>query len=433
MLLFLARSVGLLNAPQLVLVTTIETEDPRDIAGGVASSILDAAAKGVAPRHGLATRRLARGKTRLVLLVQDTPYELVPLPRQLPPGGTATLSGKLLGAYQRPSVVVSDASGHASEPAQGEGAEFKADLRCGDRPGQLRIELRATLDGQLRRLATIPVACGGPPPSTSFPLEEQPWPADPAAQARLVFDQINAERAGAGIAPVAWEPTLAAVAQELTVDLADEQQKGAVPAHTVTERLAKVDMGSPLVLQNPGQSTSAKRVAEGFLDSPLHRANLMNPGVNSGAVGVVQRTGPDGKPLVFLTELLTSVLPPLDPVKVRQEVRAALVARRVASKVAPVTSDPYLEKAAQAYAEALAAAGGNLSDARSEELTQEVARRYKAINLVPGAKADPMDFASEPTLLGKVGKGLGVGAARGKHPVLGKSTVYIAVITATKL
>ena len=43
-----------------------------------------------------------------------------------------------------------------------------------------------------------------------------------------------------------------------------------------------------------------------------------------------------------------------------------------------------------------------------------------------------MAFAAEPSLLGKAGKGMGVGAARGKHPVIGKNAVYVVVITATK-
>ena len=431
-LLFLMRGVGFLSPPQQVLLATVETEDPRDIARGLASSLLDASAKGTAPRYGLATKRLARNSTRVVMLLLDAPYDLAPLPRQLPPGGTATLSGTLLGGYEKPELVVSDALGKLSEPPQAPGKAFSAQLRCGDRPGRIQVELRATLDGQLRKLAGIPVACGGAPLPTTLSLEEQPWPADPAAQAKLIFDGINAERTAAGLAPLAWEPALAGVAQDLTVDLAREQLGGAGSGVKVTDRLAKVEMGSPLVLQNPGMSTSARRAAEGSLENPIHRANLMNPDVNAGGVGVVIQPGPDGKPLAFINELFIQVLPALDPVKVRADVQAGLMQRRAEAKVTPVTPDPVLEQVAQAYAEALAAGGGELGEAKAEALTSGVARKYKEINLVAGAKPDPMAFAADASLLGKSGKGLGVGAARGKHPVIGKNAVFVVVITATK-
>ncbi len=431
-LLFVARGVGLLNTPQQVLLTTLETEDPRDIARGLAGPVLDGAAKAVAPRYGLATKRLAKNSTRVVLLVQDTPYELAPLPRHLPLNGTATLSGTLLGDLEKPSLMVSDVRGKLLEPAQAPGKAFRAELRCGDRPGRIQVELRAELGGQPRKLAGIPVACGGEPPPATLSLEEQAWPSDPAAQGRLILAQVNAERTAAGLVAVAWDDAVAAVAQELTVDLANEQLKGAAPGPGVMDRLVKVGKGSPQVLQNPGQSFSARRAAAGFLESPVHRANLMNADMSEGGVGVIEQVGPDGKPVAFITELFLQVLPPLDPAKVRGEVRAGLMQRRAEAKAAAAASDPVLEDAAQAYAVALAAADGNLSDARSEELTQQVARKYKGISLVPGAKADPMDFAAEPTLLGKAGKGLGVGTAQGKHPVLGKNAIYVVVIIATR-
>ncbi|MCM2332812.1 MAG: CAP domain-containing protein [Anaeromyxobacteraceae bacterium] len=430
-LLFLARGLGLVAPPLQVVLTTFETDDPRDIARALAGGLLDTAAKAGAPQIGLASKRAGKRMTRVVLLAQDPSVELAPLPRTLPLGGAATFQGTLLGGWERPAVVVSDAQGSMKEwPAQA-GKDFKAELRCGDRPGQIVVVLRGEKDGQERRLANVPVRCGGEPPA-SFELVEKAWPADPAAQARLVLEQVNAERAAAGLTPLAWDDEVARVALSLAEDLADEQLKGTSSGVPVMDRLIKVGQGSPLVLQNPGQAATARRAAEAFLESPVHRANLMNPEITNGGVGVVIRQGANGQPTAFVTELFTRVLPELDPAKVRAEVRAGLMERRAAAKATALAMDATLDEVAQRYAEAMAAAGGNVSDAESEKLTGAVARKYKEINLVPGAKADPMEFAAEPTLLGKSGKGLGVGAARGKHPVLGKNAVYVVVITATK-
>jgi uncharacterized protein YkwD len=429
-LLFLARGVGLLNPAQQVLLATLETEEPRDITRALAGSVLDFAAKAVAPRYGLATKRLRGKSTRVVLLVQDLPFEVGPLPRQLPLNGTATFSGRLLGDLEKPAVQVSDSRGKLEEPPQGPGREFKAEVRCGDRPGRIFLVLRAEQGGQPRKLAGIPVACGGEAPPATLSLEVQGWPPEPAAQSRLIFDQVNAERTAVGLAALAWDDALAGVARELTADLAKE---GTPPGEAVTARLAKVGLGSPLVLQNPGQSTSAKLAAEGFLESPGHRANLMHPDANTGAVGVVVQPGPDGKSAAFVTELFIQVLPPLDPAKVRGEVRAGLIQRRAGAKAAPASSDPLLEELAQGYAAAMAAAGReDLPESKVEVFTQPLSRKYKDISLVSGARPDPMAFAVEPTLLSKAGKGLGVGVAQGTHPNFGKNAVYVVVIIATK-
>lgn len=429
--LALSRGLGMVTSPQQLVLTTFETEDPREMSRALAAGLLETTSRAVAPGMGFASKRLGKKSTRAVLLASDAAFQHAPLPRSLPLGGAATFKGTLLGGWQKALVVVSDARGVMKEYPAAAGDAFSADLACGDRPGRMVVQLRAEKDGHARRLATIPVACGVELPAT-VSLVEEAWPDDPAVQARRIFDRIGAERAAAGLPPLAWSDAVAGVAVAISEDLADESVKGSSSGVSVTDRLAKADQASPLVVQNPGQSATARLAAEAFLESPVHRANLMNPEINTAGVGVVLRKGADGQPTAFVTELFTRVLPELDPAKVRAEVRAGLLERRAAAKASPVASDPTLEDVAQRYAEAMAAAGGSLSDAESEKLTGPVARKYKEINLVPGAKADPMEFAAEPSLLGKSGKGLGVGAARGKHPVLGKNAVYVVVITATK-
>jgi len=430
-LLAVARGLGLTNPPQQLVLTTFDTEDPREMARALAGGLLETTGRSASPAIGFASKRLAKGSTRAVLLASDAAFQHAPLPRTLPPGGTASFKGTLLGGWQKAVVVVSDARGVMKEYPAPAGDTFSADLACGDRPGRVVLVLRAEKDGQERRLATIPVGCGEALPTT-VPIAEEAWPDDAAVQARRIFERIGAERASAGLPPLAWSDAVAGVAVALSQDLADEHANGTSSGVSVTDRLGKVDQGSPLVLQNPGQAATAKRASEAFLESPVHRANLMNPEINTGGVGVVIRKGADGQPMAFVTQLFTRVLPELDPVKVRADVRATLLERRAAAKAAALAPDPALEEVAQRYADALAAAGGNLSDADAEKLFSAVTRKYKEINLVSGAKADPLEFAADPSLLGKSGKALGAGAARGRHPVLGKNAVYVVVLTATK-
>ncbi|OMQ14627.1 serine protease, partial [Modestobacter sp. VKM Ac-2676] len=111
--------------------------------------------------------------------------------------------------------------------------------------------------------------------------------------ARAVFDRVNAEREARGLEPVAWNDTLADVAEQWSTEMAES---GDFQHQDVGEVLQGDELsGFVSVGENIFQSTGpvpAGAIHTGWMRSDDHRVNVLNPGWNRLGVGV--HCGPDG-------------------------------------------------------------------------------------------------------------------------------------------
>jgi uncharacterized protein YkwD len=425
---FTSRWSGLAAPAQEALIVTLETDDSNTIGENVRDAAADFVARATAPRWGFATLRLPKERgvvrTRVALVASDAMYDVTG-PRRLEAGKQGVLSGKVFGPWESPSLAVSDAAGGASTVAEKPGKEFSAEVRCGDKPGWIWVEVRARKSGgDPRAIGAIPVACGKAPPG-SVAIAPEPWPADQAQREKKLLDEQNAERVQAGLAPLAADEALVATAREMAQALATGGGVG-----DVRERLKKAGIVAPLVLQSAASERSAARVAERLQQSPSSRANAMNPTANKVGVGFVEATGDDGKPLVHVAELFVQEPPPPDAEKVRGQLREAVAQKRKDARTNALAEDATLDDVAQKYAAALAAAGGTLPKEQGQALTKPLDSSWKSVAVVAGAKPDALDFAEEPPVAGK-GTGLGVGVASGRHPSLGRNTAYVVILVGT--
>src|SRR5262249_18452614 len=195
----------------------------------------------------------------------------------------------------------------------------------------------------------------------------------------------------------------------------------------LVERLKAVDVTSPVVLENPAQARSPQEAQARFSSSPPHRANFMSPEVTHSGIGIASFKAADGRSAVFVSELFVKQLPKVDADKLREELRKAMAQKRADARAPAVAKDAALEQVAQQYAQELAAAKGSLAKARADELLAPLRKSYKTLNLLSGSKAEPLEFAEEPTVVSS-GKLLGIGVAQGANPVLGKNAVYVVAI-----
>jgi uncharacterized protein YkwD len=425
---FVSSWFGLPSPVLPPLVVVLPTSDEKVIADRIVQAVGGSALAAANPRLGVAIQRQRRGKEishRLSVTLLDAPVELT-APRRLDLGQEATVSGKLLGGYTTPKVLVSDASGQLSSPEQQPGDSFTAPIRCGDRPGTILVEVRGEKNGDATAVATLPIACGREL-ATAVALQGEKWPSDPAVAEKRAFDLVNAERKAAGLEPVAWDPAVAIVAKRVAGELASSGGAGA----DVAGQLRREGIVSPLVLQSAAADRSFDRAHERLLASPSNRANLMHPEATHGAVGAVSTADAEGRPIVYLSEVLIRELPPVDPQQARAALREAVARKRKDARATPLAEDDTLEATAQRFAEALAQAQGQLPKEKQSELTSPLTKAYKTVTMVAGAKQDPLEFAEEPQATA-AGKGLGVGVARGKHPVLGRNATYVVLMVGTK-
>lgn len=426
-LAFVSQWFGLPETVGPPIIDVLETEDERMIAErlaerGLAGPVLRAAR----PTIGVASLRVRKGETKIVVVVLDSAVELAPVPRRLDLNQTAKLTGKLVGGATDAEVHVSDAVGKLTE-TKGTGDAFAAEVACGDRPGRIQVEIRAQVEGRTAPVASFPIACGQDLPG-AVALAAEPWPTDAAAAEKKIFELVNAERVAAGLQPLKLDPALSGIAREISADLA--ARGGGSGGPSLGERLKKEGIASQLVLQSAGADRTYERAHERLLGSPSNRANIMHPEATHAGIGAVTQNDAEGRPLVIVTEVFIKELPPVDVAAVRQQLRDAVAQKRKDARTNALAPDPTLDEVAQTYAEALAAAGGGLDKERSAELTAPLNKPFRTVVMVSGAKPDPLDFAEEPQTTAPA-KVLGVGVAQGKHAVLGRNAVYVVLMVGT--
>lgn len=430
---FLAWSFGLPAAPGRVLVATVDSEDPRILAQRMLDAVNSYAQNAVAPRFGAFTQREAKGQTRVVAVVYDAVAELDPLPRRLEVGGQAPLHVRLAKGVEKPKLSTCDPAGKLVEQPAAAGGELAADLKCGDRPGMLMVEVRAERQGQSVTAASFPIACGTPLPG-SVPVPPDAKKAAAPGGERRVFDLVNAARAGAKAAPVAWDDAVAAVARAAS-DATRDESRANTSATTVdfdvVSQLKKRDAVSPLVLLNPAAARSPEEAQWRLAHSPLHRSNMLNPQATHAGVGLSTLKDAEGREVYFVTELLVREQPPVDAEGLRAKLRDAVARKRADARAEKLAADPLLEETAQKYASALAAAKGDLPKEQANAILAPLYKPFRTVSIVGGAKTEPLEFAEEPGVVAPA-KLVGVGVAGGPNAVLGKNTAYVIILVGTR-
>jgi uncharacterized protein YkwD len=276
------------------------------------------------------------------------------------------------------------------------------------------------------------VMCGIDPPTSVELASSQP--GDPAQQEHAIFDRINQERTGAGLPALTWDDRVAQVARAAAQSEAQASSKGggsAITSQEVSQRIRQAGISSALVLQNPGQALSAANAHDRFLISPVHRGNYMSTDATHGGVGIAFYTVQD-TPTAVVNEIFVRELAAIDLATLRPKLREAIDKHRAAAGALPLKDDPTLEKVAQEYAAQLAAASGDMSNARHSQLVSPLYRSFRTVDLLSGPKADPMEIADEKTVLTTKEKLVGLGLAQGNNPTLGPNTVYIVLLFGTK-
>jgi len=131
--------------------------------------------------------------------------------------------------------------------------------------------------------APLPSATPVPPtsPVAAPPSSASGWYDD--AYSQRIRDLVNQERAGAGLAPVAVEPRLAAAASAYTKVLADHHWFSHVGPDGSTF-ISRIDAaGFPFTVQLGEilawgtQNWSPESIVQAWMDSPTHREEIMSP------------------------------------------------------------------------------------------------------------------------------------------------------------
>jgi hypothetical protein len=115
--------------------------------------------------------------------------------------------------------------------------------------------------------------------------------ADDPAQTLLV--SANHERAARGLAPLKWSPVLAKAAHEHALRLAAQNTLShQLPGEPgMAQRAAQAGAHFSSLAENVAEGPSAESIHQQWMNSPPHRANLLDPQLDSMGVAVAERNG----------------------------------------------------------------------------------------------------------------------------------------------
>ncbi len=274
------------------------------------------------------------------------------------------------------------------------------------------------------------------PPSGAAAAAREPAAAAPGALAgrargdeRELFELVNGERRSAHLPPFAWDERAAEVARAHSRDMMSRGEIGHESPTTGSpaDRVHAAGIHVPLVLENVAFAPTVRDAHEGLMHSPGHRANILNPEANRIGIGIV--LDPARHDALYVTQVFLRVLGRVDVQKERARLASLIAARRRQAGVAAAASDPQLDRAAQALAEAAATHHGDATAQERERLLGPSLLRFGQARALSAVVADPSTVASKPDVLAPC-KALAVGVAQGTHPELGENAIYVVLVLA---
>ncbi|MCP4196668.1 MAG: CAP domain-containing protein [Proteobacteria bacterium] len=223
-------------------------------------------------------------------------------------------------------------------PARERGDKSPAPEQNQDRQAQ-RIVLE---DGEKE---APPKAVAAGPENSASGLESR----DPSDLEAILFRALNQERKNAGLSQVRWSNRLAAVAREYSQEMV---QTGIV-AHiskisgSPSDRLADAHIRLPGVSENLAKAATAKEAHLGLMNSPGHRANILDIMAAEVGVGVALTTdNGHGGPAVIVTQIFSLKPKPIDEVATGGELVAIINRLRKDRGLGPLRKHPWLTRTA---------------------------------------------------------------------------------------
>jgi uncharacterized protein YkwD len=156
---------------------------------------------------------------------------------------------------------------------------------------------------------------------------------------RVLFDAANRERAAQGLAPLRWDDALANAAREHALLM---EQRNTL-SHQFPGEAALQDRGRSAgarfteIAENIAEGPSAETIHTGWMNSPHHRANLLDPQLTAIGIAVVvglprgggsaATYGNGGAGMLFAVEDFSQPVAILSLAEQERQVAAALAAR----------------------------------------------------------------------------------------------------------
>ncbi|MBX3275585.1 MAG: CAP domain-containing protein [Sandaracinaceae bacterium] len=426
---FFTRHLGLVEPGPHIMVLG----QPHDVLrGGVERSVGQFMNRQTYNRWGAAVVERANLLVAVVLLSWRW-AELAPIARQIEPGATLEVRGRLLGEHRNPVVVVQRPDGTVRRLPAGSGPELDVRVPT-EGAGVYRVELLGRGPHGDTVIANFPVYAGEAPPSSVALSGPDGGARDVDGVRRELYGLIDATRRAAGLSALAPDPRLETVAEAHSRDMVQHDFIGHTSPRTgsALDRVRGASLASGLVLENIGRGYSAEEIHRGLLESPGHRANLVNPDVTHVGIGIVAQ--PEGtRSALIVTQVFVRMQGRVDVSAAPRELLAQINAARSARGAPPAELEDNLARAAgdaarRFFDEPDLSQQDAVDDASAS--LRRFAIAYRRIGGVMAVVGDVREAgALEPTLDAGV-RFLGIGVAQGTRPDTGPNAIAVVIVMA---
>jgi uncharacterized protein YkwD len=298
--------------------------------------------------------------------------DLRPFPRRVRPGRAVRLRGRIARRFAHGAIYLTGTDGKVGEirlPAR----EVDARLRF-PVPGVYQAELMGDGASGPVVLVNVPIYVGvaEPPLGSARGPAARPAPAVADGEARMLA-LLNGVRRRAGVPPLVADAELRAIALGHSQDMARGHFVGHVSPTTGTpeDRIKRAGVWLVDGGENVAQASSADGAHADLMNSPGHRANMLNRRFTHVGIALV----PEGEQFV-VTLVFGRRRDPAAP-WTRREALAEIARVRSAHGLPPAQEDPMLAEAAGAGIAAFAQGGSAAAYSQtSATLNAELARRH---------------------------------------------------------
>lgn len=243
------------------------------------------------------------------------------------------------------------------------------------REGRYQVEITALGDHGPALLYNFAIYAGIDRPERWLEAPEvNEAPKSPAEVEAQLHAMVNRERARRGLTPLIRDPQIDTVARAHSREMAKLER---VAHHSPTtgthhDRLKAAGMSWPISVENLARARNGFSACQGLMDSPAHRAGLLDPNVTHVGVGGVMDNTEEtvfltwvavGEPNVNVDDLIDNA---------REHVEKSTSAKRVG----------FLDKMASAFVEAYVNSDQPMEAVWNKvpRNQDEIARRYQALH-----------------------------------------------------
>ncbi len=427
---FFSRHLGLVEPVPHLLI--LGNPDANALTNGIRDSVVEFLERQLYNRYGVAVVQ-RDGLSIAVVMLTARHVELEPIPRKVALSDRVELQGRLSDDYRNPTLAIAQPDGTVERTPAGTGPAFQVRMPF-QKTGVHRVELLAKGPRGDAVLANFPLFVGVEAPQQVVVKSRKT--DEGGFRASTVRDDLirllNETRTQANLLPLTHDDRLADVARLHSQDMVDSGFIGHNSPTTggAAERVARSGIRTGLVLENIGRGYSAREIHEGLLESPGHRANVLNPDVTHLGIGVVGERE-SNRTAYVATEVFVRMISEIDVDAAPEELLEMINAGREARGARPLEADKNLTKAASKAATDYFA-NKDLSQQDAVDAASFQMRRfaiaYKRIGGLMTVVGNLREAAKlEPTFDPAV-RYVGIGVAQGSRPDAPPNSIAVVVM-----